>query len=192
MGITKSGRNPIRPVAALRELRRTQARPEPVPGDPGTPAVPPDEDTVVVAATRARVRASRAIAGICAVLSAALAALTLLPDGPWRAPLVSSAFIAGFAAVAALVDSVRFRSRLPATWTELQVIGPAAAEPWRLARTPDGTELAFKLTSTDDVLTRHIERTGHLRVLGEPRIGGPVRIAVPGHSPLGLAFFSLP
>jgi hypothetical protein len=173
-------------------MRRKQSHPEPVPGDPGTPAVPPDEDTVLVAAVRARVRASRAIAGICAILSVALAALTLLPDGPWRAPLVSSAFIAGLSAVAALVDSVRFRSRLPAKWTELQVIGPAAAEPWRLARTPDGTELAFKLTGTDDVLSRHIEQTGHLRVLGEPRIGGPVRIAVPGHSPLGLAFFSLP
>ncbi|MEU4522594.1 hypothetical protein AB0F52_28250 [Amycolatopsis sp. NPDC024027] len=176
MGITKSGRDPIRPV----------------PGDPGTPAVPPDQDTVLVAAARARVRTSRGIAGICAMLSVALAALTLLPDGPWRTPLVSSAFIAGLSAVAALVDSARFRSRLPAKWTELQVIGPAAAEPWRLARTPDGTELAFKLTGTDDALSRHIERTGHLRVLGEPRIGGPVRIAVPGHPLLGLAFFSLP
>jgi hypothetical protein len=48
------------------------------------------------------------------------------------------------------------------------------------------------VTGTDDALTRHIEHTGQLRVLGEPRIGGPVRIAVPGHSPLGLAFFSLP
>ncbi|WP_328646484.1 hypothetical protein OHS58_46270 [Amycolatopsis sp. NBC_00348] len=87
---------------------------------------------------------------------------------------------------------MRFRFRLPAAWTELQVLGPAAAKPWQLARTPDGTELAFKLTSADDVLTRHIEQTGRLRVMGEPRIGGPVRIAVPGHPLLGLASFSLP
>lgn len=64
--------------------------------------------------------------------------------------------------------------------------------PWRLARTPDGTELAFKLSSTGDVLTRHIDLTSRLCTLGEPRVGGPVRIAVPGQPLLGLATFSLP
>ncbi|WP_326955424.1 hypothetical protein [Amycolatopsis sp. NBC_01286] len=139
-----------------------------------------------------RVRTARWVAGVAAVVAVALAVVALLPQDPWRTSLLTWAVIAGLGAVTALVDAMRFRSQLPAAWTELQVLGPAAAKPWQLARTPDGSELAFKLTSADDVLTRHIEQTGRLRVMGEPRIGGPVRIAVPGHPLLGLASFSLP
>ncbi len=174
------------------ETKEKTPPPEPVPGDPGTPALPPDQDPVVVAATARRVRDARRIAVSATAFAVASAGMALLPLGPWRNLFIGWALLGAAGAVSAVTDSVRFRKRLPSTWTELEVLGPAAAEPWRLARTPDGSELAFKLSDTDDVLQRHIEETGVLRVLGEPRVGGPVRIAIPGERRLGLATFSLP
>lgn len=173
-------------------LALREPRPEVVPGDAGTPVLAPDEDPVLVAAAAARVRTSRWAAVAGAVGTVVLGGVAFLPLGSWRSLFAGLAITAGAAAVDAVTDWVRFAPRLPGTWTELEVLGPAGSKPWRLARTPDGTELAFKLSSAGDVLTRHIELTGRLRTLGEPRVGGPVRIAVPGHPLLGLATFSLP
>ncbi|GAB3157747.1 hypothetical protein GCM10027258_67260 [Amycolatopsis stemonae] len=166
--------------------------PEPLPEDPGAPVLPPDQDPVLVAASGRRVRRSRQTALYAAVLALTMAGIALLPLGPWRTPFIAMALFSGYGVVAAMIDAARFRPPLPGRWTELEVVAPAASKPWRLARTPDGAELAFKLTATDEALTHHIEQTSRLRVLGEPRIGGPVRIAVPGHDVLGLAFFSRP
>jgi len=176
---------------AIRESRQ-EVPPEPVPEDAGTPVLAPDQDPVLVAAAAARVRTSRwgAVAG--AVVTVVLAGVAFLPLGSWRSLFIGLAVTAAAGAVSAVIDSVRFAPRLPDTWTELEVLGPAESKPWRLARTPDGTELAFKLSSTGDVLTRHIDLTSRLCTLGEPRVGGPVRIAVPGQPLLGLATFSLP
>ncbi|WIX98061.1 hypothetical protein QRX60_28780 [Amycolatopsis mongoliensis] len=166
--------------------------PRPLPDDPGTPILPPDQDPVLVTATARRTRRARQTALLAAALAVTMAGIALLPLGPWRTPFVAMAFMAGSGVVAAMIDAVRFRRPLPGSWTELEVVGPASAQPWRLARTPEGTEFAFKLTATDDALTHHIEQTSRLRVLGEPHIGSPVRIAVPGQTSLGLAFFSRP
>ncbi|MEV5721987.1 hypothetical protein AB0L41_49785 [Amycolatopsis mediterranei] len=177
---------------AIRESRQEAPPAEPVPEDPGTPVLAPAQDPVLVAAAAARVRDSRRAAVVCVLVTVVLTGAAVLPLGSWRALFLGLAVTAAAGAVNAVADSVRFAPQLPGSWTELEVLGPAESRPWRLARTPDGTELAFKLTSTGDVLTRHIELTRRLRTLGDPRVGGPVRIAVPGHPLLGLATFSLP
>src|SRR5689334_4404771 len=73
---------------ALRESRREVV---PEPGDAGTPLLAPDQDPVLVAATAARVRASRWAAVGGAVVTVVLGGVAFLSLGSWRSLFIGLA-----------------------------------------------------------------------------------------------------